>query len=146
MANYIGNVKAVNLLQAPRGMNNGGVALVTFDLINQAQSGSGTDTIQLGGGGYHQGVATTRTLAQLIADELRDGGTCTLDAVMPFGLVGLQAGNALYAGGSPTISSGNVASIGMVTAAGGSSARSTTSATWDAAAGVVVAFHMSTAQ
>lgn len=144
MAVKNGNVKGIDLLAAPRGMNNGAVVQVSFDLLNTASTG-GTDTITLGGAGYHQGVATTLTLAQMIAAEVRDGGTCTIDWVGQGVVPGLQAGNALYTTGA-TLSSGNVTSIALQTAPSGGSGVSTTSASWDAAGSLVVGCHFSTAQ
>lgn len=139
-----GNVKGIDLLAAPQGMNKGAVFLVTYDLLNTASTG-GTDTITLGGGGYDQGVATTQTLAQMIAARVRDGGTCTIDWVGQGVAPGYQAGNPLYTTGA-TLSTGNVTSIAIQTAASGGSGQSTTSAGWDSAATLIVGCHFSTAQ
>jgi len=139
-----GNVKGIDLLSAPRGLNEGALFLVTFDLLNTASTG-GTDTISLGGGGYDQGVATTQTLAQMIAARVRDGGTCTIDWVGQGNFPGYQAGNALYTTGA-TLSTGNITGIALQNAASGGSGVSTTSAGWDAAGSVIVGCHFSTAQ
>jgi hypothetical protein len=139
-----GNVKGIDLLSAPRGLNNGAVFLITFDLLNTATTG-GTDTIQLGGAGDDQEVASTQTLAQMIAARVRDGGTCTLDWVGQGNFPGYQAGAALYTTGA-TLSTDNITGIALQNAASGGSAVSTTSAGWDAAGSVVVGCHFSTAQ
>jgi hypothetical protein len=149
MATRNGNVKGIDIVFAPGGMGTPTgvcVAVVSFDLLAQAFTG-GSDTIQLGGGGYDQGVATTQTLAQMIAARVRDGGTCTLLGVIGCGVgrPGYQAGTPLWAQAA-AVSGGNVASLTLNTLPTGGSSQTTTNANWDAAATVAVAFQMSTDQ
>jgi len=144
MANYIGNVKGINLINGFRGGEKEAVFLITFDLINQSQTG-GTDTIQLGGGGYLKGVATTQTLAAMIAAQVRGaGGTFTIDWAGSPAVPGYQAGNPIYPQ-SAAVSGSNVGSIKTYTTPSGATGQNTTSAGWDSAAGIVVGGHFANA-
>jgi hypothetical protein len=139
MATQYANIKGIDLLQAPAGMNKGALALVTFDMGNVAQSGGGTDTILLGGGGFNQGVANTASLATIIGNRLRNGGAVTLTFVGAPAFPGYYAGAPVYPQAG-SISGANVIGIATYTTATGSTGKSTSTATWDAAAGIVVGF------
>lgn len=143
MATRNANVKGITFLWESIGSALGGVALVTFDLVGVAYTG-GSDTIQIGGGGYDNEVTTTDTLATIISKRRRDGKTVTLTGVSA---VGPQAGYQSAATNGPTIyvqsaalSSGNVASIVLFSAASSGSAITTTTAYWDRPAGIVVTY------
>lgn len=149
MANHFANIKGISLLQAPRGMNNGAIAVVSFDLYGATAWASG-DTVELGGGGYNQEVANTASLATIIANRLRNGGSVTLlgtssaAAVAGPITVGYQAGTAIYANTTATpaaVSSGNITGIILATTATGSTPiTSLTTAPFDSACAIAVAF------
>ena len=141
MAAQTGNVKGIKFLESPRGDNKEGLALVTFDLLATAFTG-GTDTITLGGGGTENGVSTSATLAAMIQNRRRDGRTVTLGQVMG-GWAGRQAaatnGPDFYVQ-SAAISSGNIASAVLKSAATGGSNVTTTTAAWDIPATIIVSY------
>jgi hypothetical protein len=138
MAAKSANVKGIAFTDGPYGANNGGIAVVSFDLINTASIG-GTDTVTLGGGGYDDGVATTLTLQQIMQNRRRDGKTVTITAVGGSLAQGLQAGVALFPQAG-TIAGGNITSITLNTAAVAGASASSTSAGWDRAAMMNVAY------
>lgn len=141
MATQNANVKGIKFMESPRGDNKEGVAVVTFDLVGAAFTG-GTDTIQIGGAGTENGVSTTATLATMLQNRRRDGRTVTLGQVMG-GWAGRQAaatnGPDFYVQ-SAAISSGNVASAVLKSAATGGSNVTTTTAAWDVAATILVSY------
>lgn len=133
------NVKGVQFYDGPAGSLNGGVAWVSFDLIGTASTG-GSDTIQLGGGGYDDGNATTSNLVTIMQNRRRDGKTIVL--LWAGGQVeqGFQGGVALCPQGA-AVSGSNIISITINTAPTGGSSQSTTSATWDRAAMIAVGYY-----
>lgn len=141
MATRAGNVKGIKFMESPRGDNKEGIAVITFDLLATAFTG-GTDTITLGGAGTENGVATTATVATMLQNRRRDGRTVTLGQVMG-GWAGRQAaatnGPDFFVQ-APAISSGNITSITLNSAATGGSNVTTTTAAWDAAAAVIVSY------
>ena len=136
------NVKGVKFIESPRGDNKQGIAVVTFDLIATAFTG-GSDTITLGGGGTENGVSTSLTLAQMLQNRRRDGRTVTLGQVMG-GWAGRQAGSTngpdFYVQNA-AISTGNVASATLQSAATGGSNVTTTTSPWDVAATIIVSYN-----
>ncbi|HEY2516960.1 MAG TPA: hypothetical protein VGI39_39080 [Polyangiaceae bacterium] len=139
MATRNANVKGINFLYEPRGSALEFLAVVTFDLLGVVYTG-GSDTIQIGGGGFDAGIATTLTLAQLIQNRRRDGKTVTLYGVFA-GPPGRQAaatnGPELYVQ-SAAVSTGNIGSIVLFNAITGGSAITATATGWDAAAAIFV--------
>ena len=115
-------------------------ALITFDLANVGFTG-GSDTVTFGGAGWVDGVANTLTLAQIIAANLANGGTCTLFDIMR-GPPGSQStatnGPKIFYQGSLSVSTGNVIGLTLNTALTGGSAVTTTAAYWDRAGGIYV--------
>ncbi len=94
------DIKGIKFLEEPNGSEKGGVALITFDLHSVAYTAT-SDSIQIGGAGWENGVANTATLAAIMQGRRRDGKTITLTgcsaaAISP----GLQAaatnGPSLY--------------------------------------------------
>jgi hypothetical protein len=138
MSAKAGNVKGIQWYDGPYGSNNGGVAWVSFDLINTASTG-GTDTVTLGGTGYDDGVATTSTLAVIMQNRRRDGKTVTLTSVGAAIAQGLQAGVGLFPQAG-TIGGGNITGITLNTAATGGASVSSTSAGWDRAAMLAISY------
>lgn len=143
MATRAGNIKGIKFLEEPLGSEKGGVALVTFDLVNTVFTG-GADTITLGGAGTDQGVATTLTLAQMIQNRRRDGKTVTITGVAA---ASVFPGSQTAATNGPSIfvqaaaqSGGNVTSMTLNTATTAGSAVTTTAAAWDRAAGIAVSY------
>lgn len=132
------NVKGIQFNDGPYGSNNGGFAVVSFDMINQAVTVT-TDTVTLGAGGYDDGVATTNSLAVIMQNRRRDGKTITLTAVGGCYANGLQAGVSLYPQAG-TIGTGSITAVTLNTAATGGSSVGSTSAGWDRAAMFVVSY------
>ena len=151
MAIRQGNCKGIKFLEEPRGSDKGGIALVTFDMINQVVAAA--DTVNIGGSagtnaGTDGGTATTLTLAQLIQNRRRDGKTVTLTGAAPASVfpgiqaaaTGAAAGGLLYVQ-SATVTAGNVTGIALFTAPSGGVAVTTSAATsWDSAAGIAVSY------
>lgn len=139
MATRAANLKGIKFLEESAGAEKGGVALVVFDLLNVAFTG-GSDTIQLGGGGFDRGVATTNTLAVMIQNQRRDGKTVTITGVAAASVVpALQAGVLGYIQ-SAAASGGNITSMLLKTAASGGSDVTFTSASWDRTAAIAVTY------
>ena len=144
MATRTGNVKSIKFIEEPLGSDKGGVALVTFDLLNTVFTG-GADTITLGGAGTDGGVATTSTLAVLMQNRRRDGRTVTITgvsvaSVFPGSQAAATNGPSLYVQAA-AVSAGNIISMTLNTLPGtGGSAVTTTAAAWDRAAGIVVTY------
>lgn len=140
MALQPANVKGVKFMESPRGDNKQGIAVVTFD-VPTAYTGA-SDTIQLGGTGFENGVATTTTLAVMLQNRRRDGRTVTLGQVMG-GWAGRQAaatnGPDFYVQ-SAAISAGNVNAAVLKSAATGGSAVNTTTAVWDSPATIILSY------
>ena len=91
MATVFANVMGVRFDDSPLGPNNGGLAVLTIKVPGAFVAG--TDLLQLGGGGFDNGAATTATLAALIATHRRDGKVITL--LNAYGYApGLQAASA----------------------------------------------------
>ena len=137
------NIKGIKVLEEPLGSDKGGVALVTFDLVNTVFTG-GADTISLGGGGTDAGVATSATLATLMQNRRRDGRTVTITgvaaaSVFPGSQAAATNGPAIYAQLAAQ-AAGNVTSITLNSAATGGSAVTTTAAAWDRACGIAVTY------
>ncbi len=105
MATQFGQIKGIKFEREAisGGGTAGNVCFVTFTLPAYT---TGTDTAQLGGGGFDRGAATTLTLAQIIQNTRRDGKTVTLLGAAPVE-AGSQGGTLFYAG-SLTPSAGNV--------------------------------------
>lgn len=141
LATRSANVKGIVFHDGMAGSLNGGYAVVHFDLLGTAFTG-GVDTITLGGGGYDQGVATTSTLVAIMQNRRRDGKTVVLTGAAGQWEQGLQAGVSLCPQAA-AVSGSNVASITLNTAPTGGSSQSSTSATWDRAAAIVVSFYTS---
>jgi hypothetical protein len=143
MATRAANVKGIVVLWEYVASAQGGVALVTFDLVGVPFTG-GSDTITLGGAGYDEEVASTDTLAVMMQKRRRDGKTVTITSVAS---VGPQAGYQAAATNGPllyvqsaTLSGGNITSITLNTAYTGGSAVTTTTAYWDRPAAVLLTF------
>lgn len=136
------NVKGIDFLAEPLGSDKGGVAIVTFDLLSTAYTG-GSDTIQIGGGGYDGEVATTSTLATIMSNRRRDGKTVTLTGAGGTVAPGAQAaatnGPTIYAQAA-AVSSGNIISITLQNAATSGSNVTTTTAAWDRALQIAVTY------
>ena len=139
MATKYANIKSVTFNDGHLGPEHGGVAFISFDMLATATTG-GTDTVQLGGGGYDEGVATTSTLAALLKARRQDGKTVTIFDAMPGRFTGSQAA----ATNGPEIflqtvaaSGGNVTAV-LKTAYTAGSDVSTTVAAWDRACGITV--------
>jgi len=133
------NVKSIEFLSSPRGDDHEAILLVSFDLLASAFTG-GSDTITLGGAGYENEVATTSTLATMIANRRRDGRTWTLGQVM-----GAWCGRQASATNGPdfwaqsaAVSAGNITSIVLMSASTGGSNVTTTTGMWDAACVLLV--------
>ena len=139
MAARAANVKGVKFDDGPAGSNNGGVAYISFDLLNQAYTG-GTDTITLGGGGYDNGTATTNTLVQILQNRRRDGKTIVLLSAGGQVENGYQGALSLCPQAA-AVSGSNVASITLNTAPTGGSSQTTSSANWDRAAMISVGYY-----
>ncbi len=138
------NVKGIKFLEEPNGSEKGGVALITFDLINTVYTAS-ADTIKLGGGGTDDGVTSTDTLAVMMQKRRRDGKTVTITGVAagpvapmsqaaatngPLGYVRLAA-----------LTSQNVDTINLFSVAlTGGSELTLTAAAWDQAAAIAVTY------
>jgi hypothetical protein len=139
MAVQNANVKGIKFIESPRGDNKTGIAVVTFDV---AAAVAGADTVQLGGAGTENGVATTATLATMFQNRRRDGRTVTLGQVMG-GWAGKQTGSTngpdIYVQ-TPAISAGNVNAIALKSAATGGSAITTLASAWDAPAALMVSY------
>lgn len=145
MAARNANVKGITILAEPKGPDHGGVALVTFDFINQVVTG-GSDTVSLGGGGYDEGVATTLTLQQIMQNRRRDGRTVTITGFSGPVFPGYQTQSSVETviypqNASGSVSGGNVIGITLNTAASGGSSQTANSGAWDAAAGIVVTYY-----
>jgi hypothetical protein len=140
MATKSANVKGIKFMEEPVGADKGGVAMVTYDLTGGTVYTGGADTLQLGGGGFENGVATIATLATMIQNRRRDGKTITVYAAAPGPVPGLQPaatnGPTLYAQ-TVASSAGNV-TLNLFSAPTSGSAITTTAASWDRAASVVV--------
>ena len=142
MATRFGNVKGIKFLEEPLGANRGGIALVSFDMVGGVAYTGGADTAQLGGGGFENGTATTLTLAQMIQNRRRDGRTVVLDAAMAGPAPGAQAAatnGPLVNVQTPAVSASNV-TLNLFNAATGGAAVTTTTASWDRAATVMVQY------
>lgn len=125
MAVVQANILGVTWLSEFAGADKGGVAIVSFDLNSVAATAG--DTIKLGASGYDDGVATTSTLAAILATRRRDGKTVTLTGVAGTVAPGAQ-GSTLFYPWSAAVSAGNVQSIVMSyssTSAAGSAVAST---------------------
>lgn len=138
MAARSANVQGVNFFDGPLGSEKGGVAWISFNLINLASTG-GSDTISLGGGGYDGGASSTDSLATMLQKRRRDGKTVTLTAVGGCVSPGAQGSTLLYPQ-SGTIGSGNITGITLNTAATGGSSASSTTSTWDRDAMIAVSY------
>lgn len=138
MAARAGDVLGINFLTEFAGSEKGGVALVSFDMINQGVTGA-SDTITLGGGGQDSRVTSTDTLAVMIQKRRRDGKTVTLTGAAGCVAPGLQAGVQIFPQ-LAAVSAGNVISITVNTAASGGATINTTSAAWDRAAVIAVTY------
>ena len=145
MATRNANILGVKFDDYYRGGAYGGVATVDFDLLSAAFTG-GTDTIQLGGAGYVNGVANTDTLAVILSKQRRDGKTVTLTGVAPGG-----AGSQAAATNGPNLfvqaaalSAGNVisATLNTTTPTGGSAVTAAASS-WELPASLAVAYILS---
>lgn len=143
MATRQANLKGVKFLEEPLGSEKGGVALITFDLLNTVFTG-GSDTISIGGGGTDAGVTTSSTLAVLMQNRRRDGKTVTITgvaaaSVFPGSQAAATNGPLIYCQAAAT-SGGNVTSITLKTATTGGSDVTTTAASWDRAAGIALTY------
>ena len=139
MAVRAANLKGCKFLENPVGEDKGGVALLTFDLVNTVFTG-GADTITIGGAGTDQGVVTALTLATLMQNRRRDGKVVTLTGVAGASVTpGLQAGTLLYVQAA-AVSAGNIISMTLNTAATGGAGASSTAAAWDRAAAIAVTY------
>lgn len=146
MATRQANVLSVRFVDSPMGVTIGSIVLVSFDLQGVAYTG-GADTVQLGGGGTDSRVATTLTLAQIIAARARDGRTYTIYGVSAVSVApGNQAaatnGPAIYVQ-SAAISTGNI-TCNLFSAITAGSAITTTSGAWERAAAIALVVQAST--
>jgi hypothetical protein len=148
MATKFGNVKGIKFLEEPLGANRGGVALISFDIVGGAVYTGGTDTLQLGSASGSQAYenevlsTTALTVATMLQNRRRDGRTVTLDGAMAGPAPGAQAAatnGPLINVQTPAISAGNI-TLNLFSAATGGSAITTTTATWDRAATVLVQY------
>lgn len=145
MAARAGNVKGITFLAEPLGSEKGGVALITFDLINTVFTG-GADTITLGGGGQDNGATTTDSLATIISKRRRDGKAVVLTGVSvasvhPGSQAAATNGPLIYVQAAALSGTTNLAAITLNTVPGtGGSAVTTTTAAWDRAAAIVVTY------
>lgn len=142
MAAKSANVGGIVFHDGPSGSNNGGVAFVSFDLINTASTG-GTDTVTLGGGGQDDRVTTTSTLAVIMQNRRRDGKTVTLTGVGGCVSQGYQTISGVETPIYPqsgSVSSGNITGITLNTAATGGSSQSTTTSGWDREATIAISY------
>jgi hypothetical protein len=143
MAVRAANVKGIKFLDEPNG--NGGVALITFDIAGVAYTAA-ADTVKLGSGGYDSGVASTDTLAVMISKRRRDGKTVTLTGVCAGGVApGRQAaatnGPALHVT-LAAISTADVASIKLFSAASGGSECTCTASAWENMASIALTYSL----
>jgi hypothetical protein len=138
------NIKGIKFLEEPTGADKGGVALITFDMINTVYTAA-ADTIALGGGGQDAGVTSTDTLAVMISKRRRDGKTITLTGVAAGGVVPMKQAAATN---GPTgfvelaaVSGANINAIKLFSAVnGGGSELTLTAAAWDQAAALAVTY------
>lgn len=143
MAARTANVKGIKIIEEPLGSENVGIALVTFDFINQVVTG-GADTVTLGGGGFDAGAASTDTLAVMMQKRRRDGKTVT---ILDFacGFFGQQTQSSVETKiypqrASGSVSGGNIIGITLNTAPTAGSSQTANSGAWDSAAGVYVTY------
>ena len=140
MATKFANVKSVQILEEPLGSDHGGVARVTFDLLNLAYTG-GTDVVQLGGGGQEQAATSTATLVAMIQGRRRDGKTVVLLGALggPDGAQAAATNGPKICAQTPAVSGANV-TLNLFNALTGGAAITTTVATWDRAASLYVTY------
>ncbi len=141
MAVRAANVKGIKFLEGPDGKS--GVALVTFDIAGVAYTAT-SDTCKLGSGGFDSGVATTDTLAVMIAKRRRDGKTVTLVGVAAGGVApGRQAaatnGPELHVR-TAALSTADVALITLFSAATGGSECTCTASAWEGMAAIALTY------
>lgn len=141
MATRNANVKGVQVERASQSPQGACLATVSYDLLATAYTG-GADTVQLGGGGYDNGTATTLTLAQLIQNHRRNGKTVAIvaaTAAVDPGRQGAATNGPLLYPQSVATSAGNV-TLNLFNAFSSGSAVTTTAAGWDAAGQITVLF------
>ncbi len=138
MAVKAGNVQGINFLTEFAGSEKGGVAIVTFDLIATALTGS-TDTVTLGGAGQDDRIATTSTLQQIMQNRRRDGKTVTITGVAGCVAPGYQGATVIYPQAA-VVAGGNVTSITLNNAATGGAVVNTTVASWDRPAVIALTY------
>lgn len=124
MATVFGNIMGVKFDDSPLGSDKGGVATVSIKL--SGAFAAGTDTLQLGGGGNDGNVATSSTLAAIMAGRRRDGKTVTL--LNGYGLAPGQQGATLFYCQAGTVATANMTFANLFNAATGGSGVSATSA------------------
>lgn len=95
MATVFAAIKGVKISSEFEGPEKGGTAEITFALTGAYVAG--TDTVQLGGGGFDGGVATVATLQSIMQTRRRDGKTITLVGTGGSLAPGQQAGVQFYA-------------------------------------------------
>lgn len=95
MATVFASIKGIKILSEFEGPEKGGTAEVTFALTGAYVAG--TDVVQLGGGGFDGGLATTATLQTIMQNRRRDGKTVTLVGTGGSLAPGQQSGTPFYA-------------------------------------------------
>ena len=144
MATRFATVKGAKFEDSFIDYSSGGIAYVSFDVAGTVYTG-GSDTVQLGGGGFDGTLATSATLAVILAtNHRRDGRTMTIQGV---GSVSWASGNCSLATNGPQVFAQSVAtSGGNVTLnlfnaiTGGSAITTTAAAPWERACTILVMY------
>lgn len=94
MATVFAAIKGVKVSAEFEGPEKGGMAEISFAVTGAYVAG--TDTVQLGGGGFDGGIVTTATLAVIMQNRRRDGKIVTLVGTGGSLAPGQQAGVQFY--------------------------------------------------
>jgi len=95
MATVFGAIKGVKISAEFEGPEKGGMAEISFAITGPYVGG--TDTVQLGGGGFDGGIVTTSTLQTIMQGRRRDGKVITLVGTGGSLAPGQQAGVQFFA-------------------------------------------------
>lgn len=146
MATRFATVKGAKFDDSFIDYSSGGLAFVSFDIAGTIYTG-GSDTVQLGGGGFDGVNATTSTLAVILASlHRRDNRTLTIQGV---GTVSFASGNQSTATNGPQIFAQSVATSGgnvtcnLFSAVTGGSAITCTAGAWERACTLIVMYTLS---
>ena len=105
MATIYGSVRGIEVLRH-HGIDNSNIGSVLVSFTVDDAYTAASDNGQLGGGGKFQGASTSLTMAQMIAETLRDGKTITLfDACM---VAPGKAGSTLLYADTFAVATGNL--------------------------------------